>query len=360
MLRVMRNTAYLGNTLFDQAVEDLRSRLPDSWRITPSKLTVEPTFHVDAWLTIRGPDGTSAVLLVEVKRRVSPRQAAEAVSQLIEASQEAQVAGVLLISDYLSELSRKRLRTAGVNYLDLTGNTWIALERPGLLIETQGADQDPSPPRRGKRSLRGIKATRIVRALCDTRPPIGVRELARLTGSNPGYVSRVLDFLVSEDLIQRERTGQVAEINWQDLIGRWSQDYSLTGTNRAVTYLAPRGLDVVADRLRTYKETYALTGSLAVPTEASVAASRLLSCYVDDLDQAAGILEVRPAEAGANVLLLKPFDRVIYDRVRTEDNLVKVALSQCAVDLLTGGGRGPAEADALLAWMAVNEDAWRS
>ena len=355
----MRNTAYLDNTLFNQAVEGLRSRLPDGWRLTPSKPVRARDVQADARLTVRGPDGASAVLLVELKRKVSPRQAAEAAAKLAEAARETQVAGVLLISDYLSELSRKRLRAASVNYLDLTGNAWIALERPGLLIETQGSDKDPSPPRRGIRSLKGVKAARIVRALCDTRPPIGVRELARLTESNPGYVSRVLDFLVSEDLVQRGKTGQVAETHWQDLIHRWSQDYLLTKTNRAVPCLAPRGLNVIADRLRTYKKTYALTGSHAVPAEASVAVGRLLSCYVDDLEQATGILEVRPAETGANVLLLEPFDRVVYDRARTEDGLVKVALSQCAIDLLTGVGRGPAEAEALLAWMAVNENAWR-
>jgi hypothetical protein len=356
----MRNTAYLGNNLFDQAVEGLRSRLPDGWRLAPNRLGGERAFQADAMLTVYGPDGTSAVLLVEIKQRVSPRQAAEAASKLIETSKRSRVAGVLLISDYLSELSRKRLRTAGVNYLDLTGNTWIALERPGLLIETHGSDQDPSPPRRGIRSPKGAKAARIVRALCDTRPPIGVRELARLTGSNPGYVSRILGLLVSEDLIQCGDAGQVAETNWQDLIRRWAKEYSLTGTNRAVPYLAPRGLDIVTNRLRTYNETYALTGSFAVPAEASVAAGRLLTCYVNDLDQTVDILEVRQAEAGANVLLLVPFDRVVYDRARKEDGLVKVALTQCAVDLLTGGGRGPTEADALLAWMAMNEDAWRS
>lgn len=360
VLRVMRNTAYLGNTLLKDAIEGLRSRLPDGWRLTPSKPTRWRAFQADAQLTVRGPDGTSAVLLVEVKRRVSPRQAAEAAAELAGAAREGQAAGALLISDYLSELSRKRLRTASVNYLDLTGNAWIALERPGLLIETRGSDQDPSPPRRGVRSLKGAKAARIVRALCDTRPPIRVRELARLSGSNPGYVSRILDLLVTEDLIQRGQAGQIAQTDWQDLIRRWSRDYSVTRTNRAVPCLAPRGVDAVTDRLRTFKRTYALTGSLAVPTEASVAAGRLATCYVDDPEQAAGVLDVRPAEAGANVLLLEPFDRVVYDRVRTEDGLVKVALSQCAVDLLTGGGRGPAEADALLAWMAENEDAWRS
>jgi len=36
-----------------------------------------------------------------------------------------------------------------------------------------------------------------------------------------------------------------------------------------------------------------------------------------------------------------------------------VAPSQAAADLLTSPGRGPSEAEALIAWMAANEAAWR-
>lgn len=360
LLRVMRNSIYLGNILFDKAVEILRSQLSGGWQLAPRKVSEVRELPANALLDIRSPDGASAVLLVEVKQKVSPRQAVEAVARLVDAAREVRVDGTLLVSEYLSELSRKRLRKAGVNYFDLTGNIWINLERPGLLIDTHGANQDPSPPRRAVQSLKGAKAARIVRALCDTRPPIGVRELARFTKSNPGYVSRVLDLLGSEDLIQRGETGQVARTNWQDLIYRWSQDYSLTNTHRSLSWLAPRGLEIVADRLRSYKRPYALTGSLAIPPEASVAVGRMLTCYVDDMEQAAEILEVRSADTGANVLLIEPFDSVVYDRVRKEDTLIKVALSQCAVDLLTGGGRGPTEADALISWMTANEDDWRA
>jgi hypothetical protein len=35
------------------------------------------------------------------------------------------------------------------------------------------------------------------------------------------------------------------------------------------------------------------------------------------------------------------------------------AVSQVAVDLLTGPGRNPSEATALLDWMTANESAWR-
>lgn len=41
----------------------------------------------------------------------------------------------------------------------------------------------------------------MVRALCDSFPPLGTRDLARRTETDPGYVSRVLDLLDREDLI---------------------------------------------------------------------------------------------------------------------------------------------------------------
>ena len=41
-------------------------------------------------------------------------------------------------------------------------------------------------------------------------------------------------------------------------------------------------------------------------------------------------------------------------------SLKTVAISQCAVDLITGTGREPSEAEGLMDWMARNEDAWRT
>ena len=134
----------------------------------------------------------------------------------------------------------------------------------------------------------------------------------------------------------------------------------MTKTNRTLASLAPRGLDAFTARLRSYKGRWALTGSLAVPQAASIAPSRVASCYVENPEGVVGTLDLRPAETGANVLLLEPFDEVVWERTRDEAGLIRVAVSQCAVDLLTGTGREPAEAESLLSWMAENEDAWRA
>ncbi|NNN22532.1 MAG: hypothetical protein HKL80_11100 [Acidimicrobiales bacterium] len=67
-----------------------------------------------------------------------------------------------------------------------------------------------------------------------------------------------------------------------------------------------------------------------------------------------------PADRGANVVLLNPFDRVVYERTTIENtNIRYVAPSQAAVDCLTGNGRMPSEGTALIDWMVENESAWR-
>ena len=79
-----------------------------------------------------------------------------------------------------------------------------------------------------------------------------------------------------------------------------------------------------------------------------------------DAESVAGDLGLQRAETGANVLLLAPFDPVVYERGQVIAGLRLAAASQIAADLLTSPGRGPAEADAFMAWMAAHEDDWRT
>jgi len=356
----MSNTTISDNTTVNRALEALKARLPSGWGLRTRPKARAGRYRPDSVVEIRAPDGTKGVLLIEAKSPLTAREASEFSLRIAPAVQESAAAGALIVTRFASERAQDRLRRAGLSYLDLTGNAWINLERPGLLIATQGASKDPSPPRRGVRSLKGAKAARLVRVLCDWRPPVGVRGLAARAGTDPGYTSRVVTFLEDEDLVRRNANGQVETVDWQGLLRRWSRDYDVAKTNRAVPFLAPRGLPAFTDRLRQYDGPYALTGSLAVPASASVAPGRLASCYVLDPERDAERLDLRPVEVGANVLLLEPFDPVVFEHSREESGLMLVALTQCAVDLLTGTGREPAEAESLLSWMADNEDAWRA
>jgi hypothetical protein len=93
---------------------------------------------------------------------------------------------------------------------------------------------------------------------------------------------------------------------------------------------------------------------------APVAPPRLLTLYADRPREVEQALDLRPADAGANVAVLTPFDDVVFERTSVKKGITIAALSQIAVDLMTSPGRGPNEAEALMQWMAENEDAWHA
>ncbi len=232
------------------------------------------------------------------------------------------------------------------------------MTQPGLFIETTGARENPEPNSRERKSLKGAKAGRLVRALCDFQTPVGLRELAKRAGVDPGYASRVVDFLDREALVTRTPRGPITAVEWRALLNRWAQEYSPFRRPGATMYLAARGIPAVTERLKQLEVRYAVTGSWAAAEVAPVAPPRLLTVYVDrprDVEQA---LDLRPAEAGANVALFTPFDDIVFERTSVTKGVTIAAISQIAADLLTSPGRGPNEAEALMQWMQENEEAW--
>jgi len=297
-------------------------------------------------------------LVVEVKASVEPRNVTDIVTQL----RRWPDAKPFVIAPFLSPRAREELTDAGVSYADSTGNMRLVLDEPALFIETVGANSNPFPAQRAfpLRTLKGPSAARVVRALCDFAPPYGVRQLAARAGSSPASVSRVVALLDRDALLTRGPRGEVSTVDWPGVIRRWAQDYSFTESNRAETFLEPRGLDSLQRKLAKSRDTYAVTGSLPAAAVAPVASPRLAAVYVEDTTRTAERLGVRAAEAGANVLLAEPFDSVVFDRLWVRDDVSYCALSQVAADLLSSPGRGPAEATELMRWMEANEDVWRS
>lgn len=266
---------------------------------------------------------------------------------------------MLLVAPFLSQRTRELLREAGASYADATGNIRVALERPGLFVEAHGSDKDPGAEPRPLRSLRGRSAGRVVRALCDLDPPYGIRELASAASTPLGSIARVVGLLDREALVERDDAGRILTVRRPQLVRRWTQDYGLQRSNEAVSCLAPRGLRPVVDGLRQLSD-YCITGSLAAARRISLAPPRLATIYTEDPDRLARALEVRPAEAGANILVLRPYDAVVFERTWSEEGLAFAALSQVAADLLTSPGRGPSEGEELLRWMENHVGGWRA
>ena len=356
MLSRLGSMALRDNEIARLAVAELARRLPPGWLVeglSPDRCAKS----VDAQVSIVGPDGRRCVLLLDAKRSLDPRQAMELAGR----SQQ-RLPGdpmTLVVSPYLAPGVRDRLKGSGLGYVDLTGNARLELTNPGLFLETSGADRDPDPSRRPTRSLRGPKAGRIVRVLCDLRGPFGVRELATRTGLDAGYVSRLLALLNRESLVERGPRGRVVKVDWERLLRRWAQDVPLENRGETASYLEPRGLGTLLGRLPSSGLRYVITGSLAASRLAPIAPPRLAVLYVESLERAAQSLSLRPAETGANVLLVLPNDEWVFEGATEAEGVSYAAPSQAAADLLTSPGRGPAEGDELIRWMAANEEKWR-
>ena len=368
----MRNRYISETKLIDTAVKEISSRLPPRWLLLDRErgATVRPpkesTRMIDAIWELRDPDGLSSDIIVEVKANpVEPRLVGSAASQLKALTysmyeQDGATPANMLVSTYLSPLTRERLAKAGISYADSTGNIRFTVDRPAVYIETQGADKNPFREERPLQSLKGGRTARVVRGLMDYRTPYGTRELAGETASSAAMISRTYSLLEPEEIVTKESPrGRFVSVDWEALARRWAMDYDFTSSNTLTTWLEPRGTGALFARLRDSRIRYAVTGSFAANRLAPIAEPRLAALYVDDPETAAQSLGLRPADTGGNVLLVRPFDPVAFERAEYDDGITYARVTQVLLDLMKGPGRGPAEAEALLEWMRDNEDTWK-
>lgn len=356
--------SYISDKIGRDILSLLQQRIPPGWRLAqkhlPSKIR-SMRVRPDSMLDLAGPQGERLKIFMETKANLEPKDVAILAERFRSYSKVFGEQTIpLVISPFISLSTRQRLTELGIPYADPTGNLRIIASRPAFFIETQGAEKNPNREKRPARSLKGAKAGRIVRALCDNRPLFTVSQLATDTGIDPGYVSRVLTFLRSKDLIERDGRGPVQLVRWRKMIERWARDYSFLNSNRVVSYLEPRDPTDLSSRLVSVSKRLAITGSAAAATVAPSAPSRLLTAYVESPESVAERLGLRYAESGANVLLAEPYDPVVFENVQERDGVPYASLCQVAVDLLTAPGRGPVEAQTLLDWMESNESSWRS
>ncbi len=300
--------------------------------------------------------------VVEAKTSFAPRDAERMLGDRVgQALRTISGAHLLVMSDWLSARTQALLQQRSINYLDLTGNAYIQTEYPTIFVRTTGAARNPTPTERGRARVRGPKAGRLIRMLIDVRPPYTVSELATATGLTAGYVSRLLAALEYEALVDRSATGAVTSVAVDPLLRRWTQDYDVTKSNEVLGFLATAGLAKTLERIAVadLDQAIIVSGSFAAVRLAPVAAPSLLMAYAGDPTAVGTSLGLLPASSGANVLLMRPFDEVVWQRTTTADRIVYAAPSQVVADCLTGPGRMPEEGEALMAWMA-DENRWRA
>jgi hypothetical protein len=341
LLSTMSNTAPSDSVVLRQAVEQIQRCLPAHWSTTVS---VQTNDLAAARVTIETATGASATLAIAARRQLDPRL----VPQVAAALKSTAADGFVVIAPFLGARTRERLTEEGLGYVDLCGNMRLALDRPTVLLQMRGEDRSPWAAPRSTRSLHAAKSSRLVRALVDGVPPFGVRRLAAVAGTDPGYVSRLLDLFDREELVEREPHGPVVAVHRARLVRRWAEDYDFAEAHRALAFAHPHGVPGALSALRACGAPYALTGRAGAAALLDAALPSVVVAYVDDAARVAALLGAATAAAGGNLLLVEPFDPFPLEGTWTRNGFTYAAASQIVADLLGSPAPAPDQAAVLL------------
>ncbi|MBD0707108.1 hypothetical protein BU197_01340 [Streptomyces sp. CBMA291] len=320
-------------------------------------------------LQIKSTDGVYVQMLVEAKERVTPKEAADRLASTASLVRRVNhYTQLMVVSPWISPLTQDALRSNDINYLDLTGNISLRVGRPAIVIHTQGADRAPASHRHrsSKPLLTGLRAGRLLRLLADVVPPYRATELAKRAGLSLPYVSKLLDTLEDQLLIQRDGK-VVVSVDWQRLLRARAMQTDLLRSANPMGMIAPNGVKAVLHQLEAtgpgYRREVLITGSYAARSFAPVSVGGQLMLYVQEAPEnaqaVANELGLMPVPEGAEVLLLHARDSSVWQRPIEIAGRWQVGLSQLAVDCLSGPGRMPAEGEKVLAFMTEHEHAWR-
>jgi hypothetical protein len=325
----------------------------------------------DGLLAIAAPDGTSAVVLIETRALMNPRDV-DVVARQVEAyadgrGDEPRIGGSMVVAPFVSPTTRDQLNRSRIGWFDGTGNLRLRLDSPAVFVDRAGADRSPFRDRadRQLKSLRGPGAAKVVLELCESTLPVGVRDLAGHAHVGVATSARVLELLAREAVISRDESGAVISVSKPRLVGRWALDHEVMTANEVIPALDPRGLGHALSRLSEVDTGVTVTGSAAarayLPGDITpVSPLTSLSLYADDPIGLMAEVGLTAVARGANVLVMRPYDEVVHAKARRVGGLRCVPPAQVVADLMTGPGRSSEEAEQLLAALVAVEPGWES
>lgn len=257
----------------------------------------------------------------------------------------------LVAVPYMGEVGRDLCQEAGVAWLDLSGNADITA--PGLRIHVDGR------PNRFKRrgrpaSVFAPKSSRIARwFLIHPGQAVTQRELARETGIDEGFTSRIVGRLERDGLVVRDGSGAVQVRNPPLLLDAWREAYTFSKHSIERGHVSARSgealLRGLTDALDRCEIGHAATGLGAAWLLTRFAAFRTTTLFVRqrvDAETRRG-LGFREEARGANVWLVVPNDDGVFHGADVVDGVRCVHPVQAYLDLKDHPERAAEAADQL-------------
>ncbi len=216
----------------------------------------------------------------------------------------------------MGEVGRKMCEEAEVCWLDLSGNAHLVA--PGLRVNIEGKPNQFKRPGR-PRSVFAPKSARIARwLLIEPERAFSQRELAKASGLDEGFTSRIVRQLEEQRLVARDAAGAVKVADFDALLDAWREVYDFSKHHIVRGHIAARSSDEVLRRvsaqLKRGKLEHAATGLAGAWLCSSFAGFRLVVVYVAEMPgkevcQEMGFHEM---ESGENIWLVQPNDAGVF------------------------------------------------
>lgn len=306
----------------------------------------------DLVVQVQTPQGRRRRLFIDVKATPVPTRVREALRALKQSLRGKPNGYPVLASSFLSKRVREICREEQAGFVDLAGNCWLQFEN--LYVE-KIVDKNPFPRRGRPPSLFTAVSSRILRALLEEpQRTWQVGELAKATQVSLGQASNVCRRLVEEAYAEKsERRLRLSQPG--KLLEAWREQYQMSRNTQTASYSFERDpqrlMAAVAEAAKAQGWRYAITSfaaaSLVAPFVRGIGA---VAWYIADataLEAWTRALDLRPAEAGPNAVLLVPYDAGVFYRTQTLDGVTLVGNVQLYLDLYSDPARGREQAEFL-------------
>lgn len=312
---------------------------------------------LDFQIRLQGKDFEQEIL-VEIKSPGTPKRVREAVNSLLVALKKLPSAYGIVMAPYISPVSAGICKQAGVGYVDLSGNCYLAFQQVFISRENL---PNRYPFKTGLVSLYAPKSERILRVLLsDVIRYWKTVELAEAAGVSLGMISQVSKKLREEEWLLKTAEG-IRLSQPEALLLDWVSHYSLD-KSKSLNYYTLQPLPEIerqiAELCAQRNIRYALTGFSAANRLSPVVKGQRAMIYIENkVDAIAADLGLKWVESGANITLIQPYDAGIFWDSSLIDELIIASPIQVYLDLKGYPGRGEEAADFL--FQEVIKPSWQ-
>jgi len=280
-----------------------------------------------------------ARLVVEFKAAGDAATVGKAIAHVKEFAHRAGKGAVpVVLVPYMGEVGRRLCAEGQVSWFDLSGNADITA--PGVRILIDGRPNEFT--KRGRPSSAfAPKSARIARhLLLDPTRVWRQHDLAKETGLDDGFTSRIVHRLDALGLTRRTKEGAVELVEPARLLDAWAEAYDFEKHTILHGHVTSHdGEELVAKLGRSLAQAgirHAATGLAAAWLHAQFAAFRLVTFFVEQRPDAKVYREMgfREESKGANVWLVVPNDEGVFDGASAKNDIECVHPVQAYVDLL--------------------------